>query len=243
MKPYYRKDGITIYHGDCRQHLDDHCQKFDLCITSPPYNKYEVGAEVHIPTTSGMWKRSKLPVANGGYFDALHHTDYLNLMRSVFVKCWDLLNEKGAAYVVHKPRQLGNCVRWPTEVIPLPVRQVIIWDRCGGINFNRSFYQPRQEWILVCAKPKHRLKDRSASGVGDVWRIAPVQASGHPAPFPVEIPARILTATDAQTVFDPFMGSGTTLVAAKQLGRRAIGIELEKRWCKLAAERLEAIKA
>jgi DNA modification methylase len=66
-------------------------------------------------------------------------------------------------------------------------------------------------------------------------------AFGHPCPKPVRFCTQIISrlTTPGQLVVDPFMGSGTTLVAAKQLGRRAIGIDIEERYCEIAAKRLE----
>jgi DNA modification methylase len=73
-----------------------------------------------------------------------------------------------------------------------------------------------------------------------VWQLAPARRDGHPAPFPVELARRAirLSTWPDETIFDPFAGSGTTLVAARQLGRRAIGIERCERYCALAADRL-----
>jgi DNA modification methylase len=73
-----------------------------------------------------------------------------------------------------------------------------------------------------------------------VWQIPPAVRDGHPAPFPVELARRCvrLSTWPDETVLDPFAGSGTTLVAARQLGRRAIGIEPSERYCQLAVDRL-----
>jgi DNA modification methylase len=73
-----------------------------------------------------------------------------------------------------------------------------------------------------------------------VWHLAPARRPGHPAPFPVELARRCirLSTWPGEVVFDPFAGTGTTLVAAAQLGRRAIGIERSERYCEMAAERL-----
>lgn len=78
----------------------------------------------------------------------------------------------------------------------------------------------------------------------NVWKIKPeargYKTGNHPAPFPVAIPARCirLSTWPGETVLDPFMGSGTTMCAAKSLGRRAIGFELSERYCEIAATRL-----
>jgi site-specific DNA-methyltransferase (adenine-specific) len=73
-----------------------------------------------------------------------------------------------------------------------------------------------------------------------VWQITPARRDGHPAPFPIELARRCirLSTWPGETVFDPFAGSGTTLIAARQLGRRAIGIEASADYCELAARRL-----
>ena len=72
-----------------------------------------------------------------------------------------------------------------------------------------------------------------------MWRLGIDHSRlGHPAPFPESLPRRALETTDAASVLDPFMGSGTTLRAAKSLGKRATGIDCEERYCEMAARRL-----
>jgi site-specific DNA-methyltransferase (adenine-specific) len=73
-----------------------------------------------------------------------------------------------------------------------------------------------------------------------VWNVRPADRNGHPAPFPIELARRCirLSTWPGETVLDPFAGSGTTLLAARQLGRRAIGIERSERYCELAVTRL-----
>jgi DNA modification methylase len=115
---------------------------------------------------------------------------------------------------------------------------VVIWARAGGTNFSPTFYVPTHEWVVIIAKPDWRLSSKGASGVGDVWYIPQESGTKHPAPFPVGLPARAIETTAGGMVLDPFMGSGTTLVAAKSAGRSSIGIEREERWCEYAATRL-----
>jgi len=79
-----------------------------------------------------------------------------------------------------------------------------------------------------------------ASLCSTVWQISPAHRDGHPAPFPAELARRAirLSAWPGEVVLDPFAGSGTTLLAARQLGRRAIGVECSERYCELAVSRL-----
>ncbi len=87
---------------------------------------------------------------------------------------------------------------------------------------------------------KYRLG--ADEGNGDVWRIPQEGNNPHPAPFPVELAARCIKATNAQIVLDPFMGSGSTAIAAESLGREWVGIDVSADYCKLAKERLLATK-
>jgi hypothetical protein len=79
-----------------------------------------------------------------------------------------------------------------------------------------------------------------AAGLGDVWRMHQAP-SRHPAPFPVDLPARAIETTSPKLVLDPYAGSGTTLLAARSAGVRSIGIEMSPRYCQMAAERLGAL--
>lgn len=247
MKPYYEHAGITIFHGDCREVLPG-LPPVDLVFTSPPYN---LGGEPwpHL----GNWKpgdghtgkrKWSVGVACSGiqyasHDDAMPHGEYVLWQRSCLSLCWAALAADGAIFYNHKPRVIGAKLWTPLELTEgIPVRQIIIWARAGGINYTPVAYTPTHEWIIVLAREGFRLRDKSASGVGDVWRVSQRPDAEHPAPFPLGLPLAALETTKPGLVLDPFMGSGTTLVAAKQLGRRAIGIEIEERYCELAAKRL-----
>jgi DNA modification methylase len=115
--------------------------------------------------------------------------------------------------------------------------QIVIWDRGNGFNWVPTAFVPMHEWIVVYARDAWRLRNRGASAVGDVWRVPPDQGNAHPAPFPVGLPARAISAIAPQAVLDPFMGSGTTLRAAKDHGCTAIGIDVSERYCEIAAKR------
>lgn len=231
MTPYYDEDGITIYHGDALDVLTA-LSGVDVVVTSPPYNLNGDGW-----TTGGAGKEwARLGDGYGIHGDDMPHAEYVAWQRSVLSACWGTLSDDGAIFYNHKPIARGNEVRLPLELNPgLPLRQVIVWDRGSGFCRNLTHFVPTHEWILLFARPAFRLTTRS---VDDVWRI-PFETGGeHPAPFPLKLASRAIGSTSAATVLDPFMGSGTTLRAAKDLGRKAIGIELSERYCEIAAQRL-----
>ena len=121
-----------------------------------------------------------------------------------------------------------------------PVRQIIIWKRKGGINFNKGYFLPTYEVIYLIAKPKFVLAPK-ASAHGDVWEFMQEQKNKHPAPFPVALIERIIGSTHAQLILDPFMGSGTTAYAAKKLSRHFVGIELSPDYVEMAKQRLQPL--
>lgn len=230
MTPYYQDDAVTIYHGDCREILPTMAGLgVGLVLTSPPYNK---GGKIAAGTE---WAR--LGDGYGAWTDDLPHADYVEWQRTVVQSCWNTLSHDGAIYYQHKPQAKGPRVRLPLELVPddLPIRQIITWDRCSGFQRQFTHYVPSYEWIVVVAKEAFRINTRD---VFDLWRIPPNVDPEHPASFPLELARKAVATTDAALVLDPFMGSGTTLRAAKDLGRRAIGIEIEERFCEIAARRM-----
>ena len=240
IEPYYTDDLVTLYHGDCATILPT-LDPVDLVITSPPYNMGLVpggnGRGMYRPGASN--KAGRFRDGYGTHTDALPQDEYDAWQREVLFACWSRLTDTGAIFYNHRPRVEHGVIRLPLGFdFGLPVRQVITWDRGTGIDVNLRQFCTVGEWIIVIAKPDFRLIDHSASGMGDVWRLGMETRVAHPAPFPLALPVKALTATGARTVLDPFAGSGTTLRAAKDLGRRAIGIEIEERFCELAVERL-----
>ena len=122
-----------------------------------------------------------------------------------------------------------------------PVRQIIIWKRKGGINFNSGYFLPTYEVIYLIAKKGFKLAPK-ANSVGDVWEFMQETNNVHPAPFPVALIDRIIGSTNAEVILDPFMGSGTTAVSAIRKNRHYIGIELSQSYCNAAEDRIRAAK-
>lgn len=246
--PYYQDDAVTIYHGDCREIVPS-LPPVDLVVTSPPYNlanspwgflgHWKPGDSVG---GKGKWRDGADSSRGAGYLahgDDLPWPDYVAWQREILRLCWSQLSDVGAIFYNHKPRVIGERLWTPLELVAdYPVRQIVIWDRGSGMNFAPTAYLPMHEWIVILAKPAFRLRDRGASGVGDVWHITPEVSTPHPAPFPVQLAARAIETTRAESILDPFLGSGSSLRAAKNLGRKAIGIEIEERYCEIAANRM-----
>jgi site-specific DNA-methyltransferase (adenine-specific) len=230
MKPYYDDGQVTIYHGDCRDVLPS-LRGIDLVFTSPPYNLGRV---------SGAYANMR-----EGYLshdDAMPDEQYVEWQRNALSMMWESLSDDGAIFYNHKQVIRDGVALLPTRLIPPEVllRQVIIWNRRIGMNWSPSHFVPQHEWVLLLAKPEFRLRDRGASSPGDVWNINVEQDRGslHPCAFPTSLPTTAIGATTSWTVLDPFMGSGSTLRSALDLGRRAIGIEVEERYCEVAVQRL-----
>jgi len=242
--------------GDCLDILPT-LGRVDLVFTSPPYNlgntsrcgfpkvgHYSADAKMSSRGGGGKWKRASLSggLANGyaSYEDNLPHDDYVAWQHRLTQAMFDRLSDSGALFYNHKPRVLDGIVVLPTEYVApnLPIRQVVVWARAGGINFSPSFYCPTHEWVVVVAKEGFRLRDKAASGAGDVWYVPQEANASHPAPFPLRLPLTALETTSARTILDPFMGSGTTGVACVKLGRKFVGIEIDEGYFDIACERI-----
>jgi site-specific DNA-methyltransferase (adenine-specific) len=231
VKPYYEDDAVTLYHGDCMDVLPA-LSGIDLVFTSPPYNLGVTtggGFGNGRGNMGGKWRTDKMAKSGAQYEthdDAMPPAEYELWLRDVIERCWGTLADDGAIYLNHKPRVQASTLWLPLDLNPgLPVRQIVIWARAGGINYAPTHYVPTHEWLIILAKPAVRLKSKAASGVGDVWYVPQESGSEHPAPFPLGLPARAIETVAPGLVLDPFAGSGTTLRAAKDAGVKAIGIE------------------
>jgi site-specific DNA-methyltransferase (adenine-specific) len=207
----------------------------EIAVTSPPYNLGE-GMEdkggLRVGHAGSKWGDDKLRGGYGEHDDAMPYPDYIAWQRHVLDELWRICS--GAIFYNHKPRLVKRQLRLPTDIVHLPLRQIIIWDRGSGFNCMAGAYMPVSEWIVLCAKPDWSLRHKSASAIGDVWRMLPSVDEEHPASFPIELPI------NAIETIDPFMGAGTAGVAAAKLGRSFTGIELNPKFFDLACRRIDA---
>lgn len=211
----------------------------DLVVTSPPYNlRSGTGAGIRRNHSSGSSYPDVMLKGYDRHNDDLPREEYVAWQRACLREMMRLIPEHGAIFYNHKWRIQRGLLQDHREIIEhLPVRQIIIWKRPGGVNFSRRFFLPTFEVVYLIAKSGFRLAPK-ANALSDVWHITPEQHNPHPAPFPLALPLRIIGATEAQTVLDPFIGSGTTAVAAQRLGRIFVGIDNSPKYCAMARERI-----
>lgn len=216
--PYYEGDGITLYHGDCLAVRD--WLAADVLVTDPPY---------------GMAFRSG---QRADQFDAIAGDDNPAL-RDAALNEWQSAK---ADWVSGVPAPAAVFGTWRVER-PAGTGQVLIWYKHGagpGMgNLNDAFGTSHEEIYLM--GPWLRRDGVKRTGSVLVTKGSPsaeANAVGHPTPKPVGLLEQIIRAAPAGVVADPFAGGGSTLLAARNLGRRAIGVELDERYCEIIARRL-----
>ena len=223
--------------GDCMEIMPQlPSGSIDLVVTSPPYNIRNTTGKNRGPSA---WKQAKIhTVGYDGYSDDLPHDEYVAWQRACLTEMMRLLTPTGAIFYQHKWRVQGGLHQDRHDILDgFPVRQVIIWDRMGGFNNNQGYFIPRYDVIYLIAQPDFVLAPYEQNQ-GNLWRIAPEYGNPHPCPFPRELARRCIKATTARTILDPFIGSGTTALAAMALGRDYIGIEQSALYCRMADERI-----
>lgn len=229
--PYYDEGGMTIYHGDCREILP-YLPKVDLVLTDPPYAS---GAR----TDSNRQCRGAMlrSLEDDDWFthDAMTTWGFQWFMRSVLIGLREKLENGGHLY-------------WFTDWRMTPTVYGMLEAHGYRVNhclvFAKTHFGMGQYWrnqheniVFASAGQPNGMIDR---GRGSVLLSKNVNAADrdHPTEKPVDLIRQIISAVPGENILDPFMGSGTTLRAAKDLGRKCIGIEIEEKYCEIAAKRL-----
>ena len=205
MRPYYEQDGVTIYHGDCRDVVEAFglhfgTRRFDLLLTDPPYGINFAGRPTKWQRRAGLKPES-----------------------------WDA--EPVAAELLASVRSLAtHQIIWGGNYYDLPIARCwLSWCKpnappsMGSVEYAWTNLDQNSRWIM------HSIGATNAERVG------------HPTQKPEAVMLWAFTQAPqtVRSVFDPFMGSGTTLVAAKRLGKTAVGVDMEERYCEIAAKRLQ----
>ncbi len=211
----------------------------DLIVTSPPYNLKNSTGNGMKDGRGGKWENAALQNGYSHYGDNLPHEKYVKWQRGCLNEMMRLIPENGAIFYNHKWRVQNGLLQDRQDIINgFPVRQIIIWKRAGGFNFNSGYFLPTYEVIYLIAKSKFKLVSK-ANSYGDIWEIPQEMKNGHPAPFPAKLIDRIISSTNAKTILDPFMGSGTTAISAINFNRDYVGIDLSPDYCESAKKRIK----
>lgn len=230
ITPYYYDEdaGIAILHGDCRELLPLFApESVDLVLTDPPYtDKTHEGARTGVYNTF-----------NGD--PAVRLVDFSSFTEETLRECFDVIGRVARTWVVSFMDYRHAIVfdTFPPE--HLRFIRLGIWVKPNGApQFTGD--RPGQGWEAIVIM--HRLGGRmrwNGGGHHAVWTCNKAR-SEHPTgkPLPLVKELLCLFSNHGDLLLDPFMGGGTSLRAAKDLGRRAIGIELEEKYCEIAAKRL-----
>ena len=209
-EPYYEDDLVTLYHGDCREVTA--WLEADVLVTDPPYGT-QFSAE---NPKGGYGRRQNTGVGPEGFVIA---NDGTTETRDEALGMW---SGRGPALVFGSPRMPDPPGEWADR---------LVWDKKRP-GMNGGPWRYRHESIYVTAG--FLRTDNAAVSIIEAF---PEQAD-HIHGKPIALMVRLVAAAPPGTIADPFAGSGSTLVAAKQLGRRAIGVEADERYCEIAAKRL-----
>jgi DNA modification methylase len=219
-----------------------------MIITSPPYNQ-----KINKFHPSGMHKEADWvsKVQRLAYSDDMPESDYQNWQQQCLLVWFDVLKEGGSFFYNHKNRYRTKRVVSPLEWLPGPfnLRQEIIWRRPGSVTQNARMFMPCDERVYWLYKGSDFTfnNETEIKTWSSVWDISPTTNKNHAVAFPAEIPRRCMMACSSLggLVFDPFLGSGTTMIAAETTGRVCYGIEISpayvdvivKRWQSFTGER------
>ena len=236
MEPYYEEPGITIYHGDSREVMALlEAESIHVLWTDPPY-----GHSNHDGDLNGRLNEHRniesQPIQNDDQDSMRLVVDsVLGEAARVLVKdccCCCCCGGGG-------PKPTFAWVAQRMDCMGLSFFHSVIWDKANpGLGWR---YRRQHEMVMIAHRAGGKLRwAEEKRAVPNIIRLMPDRDRLHPNEKPLELVTWFLElhSIEGDTVLDPFMGSGTTLVAAKRLGRRAIGIEIEERYCEIAVNRL-----
>ena len=237
MKPYYQDSAVTIYHGDCLTVMGElQDESVDMLWTDPPYghSNHDGDWNARLNEHRGLPQQ---PIANDGademraVLDAML-TEAARVLKRDCCCCCCCCCGGG-------PRPTFAWVAQRMDSCGLTFFHSVIWDKVNpGLGWR---FRRQHEMVMVAHREGGKLRwadDNKA--VPNIWRGSKPRNGEHPNVKPVGMVEYFvsLQSLPGDVVLDPFMGSGTTLRAAKNLNRRAIGIELDERYCEIAARRM-----
>ena len=206
----------------------------NLIVTSPPYNKGYWSRNRSLK--SGGFKTKSRRIVYGEFDDKLDPEIYEKQQRFLIENCLELLVDDGSFFYNHIDILRDHQTIHPLYVYDYPLKQIIIWDRKSSPKIDKNYFVPINEWVFWFQKNKKartKFDRKKALFKTNIWRLEPNKSNPHPAPFPDDLPKNCILATTDKNdiVFDPYVGSGTTIINADKLNRKWIGVELNKEFC------------
>jgi site-specific DNA-methyltransferase (adenine-specific) len=246
---YFQKKDITILNDDILTTSSIEAESVDLVVTSPPYN---------------------VDIQYNSHKDDVSYTDYLEFSEKWMARCYEFLKDDGRFCLnvpldKNKGGQQSVGADFTTiaKEIGYNYHSTVIWNE-GNISRRTAwgswmsasapYVIAPVELIIILyqntwkktsgSKESDVTRDEFMSWTNGLWTFngESKKRIGHPAPFPLELPKRCIKLFSyvGDTVLDPFVGSGTTLIAASMLERKGIGVDVDKGYCKLAKSRIES---
>ena len=239
---------IELYWGDCLKIMDGLIAdgvKVDAVITSPPYNmNLRVLNGKYISRCKNKNHDKEFSTKYINYSDDLSMNDYFNFQKSFLEKCFKIssLIFYNIQMITGNKSALFNLFGYFSDKI----KEIIIWDKINSQPaMAEKMLNSQFEFIVIFdkEKPYNRQFDNAnfeRGTLSNVWQIKRERNKNHKAAFPLELVNKILQnfTNEGDIILDPFMGSGTTGVACKNLNRNFIGIELDLNYYMIAQERI-----
>lgn len=232
-RPYYDDGTVTLYCGDCLDVLPGlPPSSVDAVVTDPPYssggrreNARSVRKSMVRTMTDDEW------IAG----DAMSTAGFVWTMRAMASRA-KVSMKRGAHLLAFIDWRMYPNLAGALESVDLRQHPTLVWDKASiGMG---AIFRNQHEWIAHFSWGSPA--DPARRDVGNVLRVPKVLDGDHPTEKPVGLMSLLVSVVTQPegTVLDPFAGSGSTLVAARNLGRKAIGVELDERYCEIIAKRL-----
>jgi site-specific DNA-methyltransferase (adenine-specific) len=237
-KAFYDQDGITLYCGDALEignlliDGDEFCGDFSAVITDPPYS-----SGTRREGQKGVRKSMNRTSDDDEWFttDCLTTNGFVWLMREC-ARQWKRLLTAGGHILSFIDWRMASILSGAIESADMRHVGLLVWDKT---YFGMGHYFRNQHELILHFTNGRSLPPQRRD-VGNVLSFAPVRDGEHDTQKPIDLMQKLISVVcpESGMIFDPFAGSGTTLVAAKALGRRAVGIESNEEYCEIAARRL-----